>query len=188
MFIAVSLKQTELGLCLLYSDTTILNGRSKMARLATTQAQEFEALKQLLTPAQAEPSASSSMVQKAGSSDKGKTVQNSYWILIGTLLTVSSSSGGSISSTAKFNSASWTSLNRGFEVLCQRSFGRPNYTFWSYKVISRRDEIWSACVLGDLEHMERLFARGQASPHDSTEDGATLLHVSSSSLTYISSA
>ena len=149
-----------------------------MARLAMTQAQEFESLKQLLTPSQApEPSTRSSIVPKAGSSVKGKTVQKSYWILIGTLLIASSPSGSSFASTAKFNSAAWTPLSLGFEVLCQRSFGRPSYTFRSYKVITRRDEIWSACVLGDLEHMERLFAQGQASPHDSTEEGATLLHV-----------
>ena len=76
----------------------------------------------------------------------------------------------------KFYSALWTTLNLGFEFVFRHSFGRPCYTFRTFRVISRTDEVWCACVIGDLEQMERLFARGQASPYDTTEDGATLLH------------
>ena len=149
-----------------------------MTRMAVAQAREFEALKQLLSPPRhLKPSSNHHVAKNVQAARKIAGCRTDYWILIGTLLIASSSSESSYSRIIKFHSALWTSLSLGFEILLERSFGRPHYLFRSFRIISRNDPVWDACALGDLEQVDRLFAHGQASPYDSTANGANLLHV-----------
>lgn len=153
-----------------------------MTRMALLQDQKFGALRRLYLSSRALESPQSPvhrvpLAQDMQAVEKQKDIQKHYWILIGILIIISSSSGNAFPSLIKFHSAIWTSLNLGFEIFFPRAFGHPQFTFRTFRVISRTDEIWIACVMGDLEQMERLLANGQASPYDTTEDGATLLHV-----------
>ena len=146
--------------------------------MAAIQAREFEAVKHLLSPSRdLEPFTSYQRPQNSRTTKQITRAQKEYWILIGTILVASSSSAINYSSRVRFYSALWTWLSLGFEILLERSVGRPLCTFRTFRVITRSDAIWKACVIGDLEKMDRLFARGLASPYDSTDDGATLLHV-----------
>ena len=149
-----------------------------MTRMAATQAQEFEVVKQLLSPRhEAGPSPSHVVAPGSRVLESKASAQRSFWILIGTLLVASSSSRGGWPSSIKFSAGIWTSLAFGFEILLGRSFGRPQHVFRTFRVITTDDRVWHACALGELEEMERLFADGQASPYDQTDFGANLLHV-----------
>ena len=151
-----------------------------MTRMAMLQAREFGALRQLFSSSSTPESLThhTPLIRNAHMVRKSKDSQKHYWVLIGILIIISSPSGYAFPSFVKFHSALWTSLNLGFEILFHRVFGHPTCNFRTFRVISRTDQAWSACVTGDLEQMERLFAHGQASPYDTTQDGATLLHVS----------
>ena len=149
-----------------------------MTRMATVRSREFEALRQLVSPSSKPRMVRGGPVnQHQPAMAKQIKAYQSYWILIGTLLIASSTGAGNHWSAIRFHSSLWTMLSLGFEIVLARSFGWPQHTFRTFRIISRTDEVWSACVIGDLEQVERLIADGKASPYDCTEDGATLLHV-----------
>ena len=146
--------------------------------MATTQAKEFQAAKQLLSPRRGlNPDGACPVAGDRFSSENRTYTQNSFWILIGTLLIMFPSSGSRYPNTIRFSTSLWTSIALGFEVLLQRSFGRPHYVFRTFRIITMDDPVWQACALGNLEQVNHLFASGRASPYDQTENGSTLLHV-----------
>jgi hypothetical protein len=54
------------------------------------------------------------------------------------------------------------------------------YVFSPIRTVSLESPIFKACYKGDIPEMKRLISQGQASVHDTTPAGRTLLHVSGS--------
>ena len=118
----------------------------------------------------------------------GQTNEAEYWSPFGRIIVRSNIVGSNSSEfeTEKdtvsfkdihFRPMAWIS-HQGFSIRSSRIYGRWQYIFRSYRVITTDDPIYAACVSGDLENVKRLCGQGQATPFDTTSDGWSLLHVS----------
>ena len=76
-------------------------------------------------------------------------------------------------STSRYRLINWT-ISRVFEF---HTFGNWQFSFRTYRIITRDDPVHQATVSGDLQLVFELCAQGKATPHDITADGWSLLHV-----------
>jgi hypothetical protein len=68
----------------------------------------------------------------------------------------------------------------GFQLRTIKISGNWQYFFSPIRVVPIESPIFKACWKGDIPEMRRLISQGQASVHDTTPAGRTLLHVSGS--------
>lgn len=118
----------------------------------------------------------------------GRTDEATYWTPLGVLVVQSKTIDKDPSDSEieegyiqdkglQFRPMSWIS-QRGFSILASRAYGRWQYSFRSYRIITMDDPVYAACVTGDLGMVKKLCGHGQATPFDTTSDGWSLLHVS----------
>lgn len=118
----------------------------------------------------------------------GQTDEATYWTPLGMVVVRSKTTDKdpAVSETEEgyeeykgiqFRPMSWIS-QRGFSILSSRAYGRWQYSFRSYRIITMDDPVYAACVTGDLGMVKKLCGQGQATPFDTTSDGWSLLHVS----------
>ena len=153
--------------------------RSRLLKMQQAESQNLKLIERVMRSEQNKTSITAVRqvaVQSCFQRAAGKT-QSSFWLLVGSLVVVLSGSGAN-GFGLRLIPAAWTRWLSGLEVGYNRAFGRPHYLFRTFRIISRTDPVWIACARGDQTELERLLSEGQASPYDTTEDGATLLHVS----------
>jgi len=118
----------------------------------------------------------------------GQTAEATYWTPLGMVVVRSKTINKDPSDSEteegyvqykgiQFRPMSWIS-QRGFSILSSRAYGRWQYSFRSYRIITMDDPVYAACVTGDLGKVKKLCGEGQATPFDTTSDGWSLLHVS----------
>ena len=141
------------------------------------QSQRFEAMERLLKPTPTYASATSAHVNtNEDVFSKPGVLHSSHWIFLGFLIIIYSDYGAK-GKRLRILPAAYSWWLWGMDVVQTRAFGRPQFLFRTFRIISRESPIWIACALGDETEVLRLFSNRLASPHDTTEEGFTLLHM-----------
>lgn len=114
-----------------------------------------------------------------------QTTGATYWSPFGSVVVRSMIAGKGSAETEeesvehvdiRFHPAWWI-CQQGYRVLSTKLYGRWQYSFRSYRIITLDDPVYRACASGDLETVKRLCGQGRATPFDTGSAGWSLLHV-----------